>query len=382
MPLRTPLNSAHRRLGAKLVDFAGWEMPLHYGSQVAEHHQVRRRCAMFDVSHMTIFDITGPHAGAFLRYLLANDVDKLGDRRQALYSLMLNPEGGIIDDLMVYTLGPGYRLVANSATRNRVSAWMQIVAEQMASQQSSHGNFTVEIKKRDDLAMVAVQGPEAIARVRAVVGAETAAQLEQLPRFGALLADHCHYGRTGYTGEDGLELILPANDVEALWWRLHRVGVAPAGLGARDTLRLEAGLNLYGQDMDESSSPLEVNLGWTVAWEPRDRDFIGRQAVVTQKQAGPASKQVGVVMSERGVLRAGQNIYCPGLAIPGVLTSGSFSPTLGYSIGLARMPISAGDDGEVDIRGKRKAVRLMKPGFVRNGRALIDPVENCTGDKT
>lgn len=374
MPLQTPLHSAHRKLGAKLVDFAGWEMPLHYGSQLAEHHLVRRQCAMFDVSHMSIFDLTGADARACLHYLLANNVDKLGKEKQALYSLMLNPTGGIIDDLMVYSLGAGYRVVANSATREKVSSWMTSVVEQMAARQPAGGDFSVNINQRKDMAMVAVQGPEAIARVQAVVDSETAAGLERLPRFGALLDGDCHYARTGYTGEDGLEIMLPASDVENLWWRLYEAGVALAGLGARDTLRLEAGLNLYGQDMDETSSPLEVNLGWTVAWEPQSRDFVGRQALLAQRQAGLASKQMGVLLTERGVLRAGQKIYCTDTDIPGVLTSGSFSPTLGYSIGLARMPVAAGEQGEVDIRGKRKAVRLLKPGFVRQGRSLVDPV--------
>ncbi|HCO60021.1 MAG TPA: glycine cleavage system aminomethyltransferase GcvT [Porticoccaceae bacterium] len=374
MPLQTPLNSAHRKLGAKLVDFAGWEMPLHYGSQVAEHHLVRCQCAMFDVSHMSIFDITGPDARVYLRYLLANNVDKLSDDKQALYSLMLNPGGGIIDDLMVYRLVDGYRLVANSATREKVSDWMNSVVEQVAARQPCHGHVVVDINERNDMAMVAVQGPEAVARVQSVVDTETAARLGQLPRFGALFAGESHFARTGYTGEDGLEIILPAINVENLWWRLHEAGVAPAGLGARDTLRLEAGLNLYGQDMDESSSPLEVNLGWTVAWDPQDRDFVGRQDLLAQQKKGLVSKQVGVLMTERGVLRAGQKIFFADTDTPGVLTSGSFSPTLGYSIGLGRVPVTASGRGEVDIRGKRKAVRLLKPGFVRDGRSLVGAV--------
>ena len=362
MLTRTPLYSSHQQLGAKLVDFGGWEMPLHYGSQIAEHHSVRRHCGMFDVSHMTIVDVGGPDAKAYLRYLLANDVDKLSGDRQALYSAMLNEDGGVIDDLMIYVIDAGFRLVLNCATRVKDLAWMRA---QVAV-------FDVTLTEQSELAMLAIQGPEAIAKVVEVVGKHgseaDAAKIAQLPRFGGVVIGTRHYVRTGYTGEDGLEVMLPGDEAEAFWQELHEAGVAPAGLGARDTLRLEAGLNLYGHEMDEQTSPLEANLGWTVAWQDKDRAFIGCEALTLQRERGSADKLVGVVMTERGVLRGEQSIMCEGLSTPGVLTSGSFSPTLGYSIGFARVPVGAGSLATVEIRGKQKSVRLLVPGFVRNGK--------------
>lgn len=379
MLFRTPLYSAHQKLAAKLVDFSGWEMPLHYGSQIAEHHSVRRQCGMFDVSHMTIVDVLGSGARAYLHYLLANDVDKLSGDRQALYSLMLNEKGGVIDDLMVYVIDKGFRLVLNCATRGKDLAWMEAQA----------GSFDVTVIERSDMAMVAIQGPEAIAKVQTVLrmhrSEHDSLMIAQLPRFGGVVLDQWHYARTGYTGEDGLEVILPADQVEAFWWQLHELGVAPAGLGARDTLRLEAGLNLYGHEMDEQTSPLEANLAWTIAWQPEDRDFVGRAAVALQRGREVPNKLVGVLMTERGVLRAQQSIYGAGIKSPetetnteiGIVTSGSFSPTLGYSVGLARIATSLGgssidETGEVEIRGKRKAVRFVAPGFVRNGKITIN----------
>lgn len=361
--LHTPLYAAHQKMAAKLVDFGGWEMPLHYGSQIAEHHSVRRDCAMFDVSHMTIVDVEGSGAKAYLRYLLANDINKLSGTRQALYSVMLNYDGGVIDDLMVYVIETGFRMVVNCATRVRDLTWM----ENQAS------GFDVLINERTDLAMIAVQGPQAIARARTAVSKNEALLLGHLPRFGAAIVGPNHYARTGYTGEDGFEVMLRAADAEDLWWRLHKVGIAPAGLGARDTLRLEAGLNLYGHEMDEEVSPLEANLSWTIAWQPENRDFVGRDALTEQRKNGTANKLVGIAMTERGVLRAGQVVYCEGVEEAGELTSGSFSPTLGYSIGLARVPVASGNIGEVEIRGKRKPVRFYVPGMVRNGEITLDP---------
>lgn len=361
MSLRTPLHSSHTRMGAKLVGFGGWRMPLHYGSQMAEHHHVRRHCAMFDVSHMAVVDIAGAQADAFLQRVLANDIAKLGGARQALYSVMLNPRGGVVDDLMVYALPTGFRLVINCATTGKDLAWLGDHAPA----------FEVAIRHRSDLAIIAVQGPAAIAKVLAILPTETANAVASIPRFGAVLAGEQHIARTGYTGEDGLEIILPDNQAEQFWWRLHDAGVPPAGLGARDTLRLEAGLNLYGHEMDESVSPLHANLGWTIAWQPRTRNFVGREALSKARAVGVKNKLVGVLMTEKGVLRAQQALYLTDTDRVGVLTSGSFSPTLGYAIGLARVPVDAGATGQVSIRGKRKAVQLLSPGFVRNGKVLI-----------
>ncbi len=365
MALRTPLYSAHQKLGAKLVDFSGWEMPLHYGSQIAEHHLVRQQCGMFDVSHMTIIDVTGADSKTYLRYLLANDVEKLSGTQGALYSVMLNPQGGVIDDLIVYLIDGGYRLVVNCATGVKDLAWMQAQAV----------GFQVTINQRSDMAIVAIQGPKALSKVQALLDNtglhDHASLVGQLARFESIVIDQWHYARTGYTGGDGLEVMLPSGEAEAFWYSLEGAGVAPAGLGARDTLRLEAGLNLYGHEMDEQTSPLEANLAWTIAWQPEDRAFIGREAIAADRERGVANKLVGVLMTEKGVLRAQQTISCKGIKSPGLITSGSFSPTLGYSIGLARVAADASDTGNVEIRGKRKSVRLLSPGFVRNGEITI-----------
>lgn len=358
MLARTPLYSAQLKMAAKMVDFGGWEMPLHYGSQIAEHHSVRGQCAMFDVSHMTIVDIHGERARQYLQYLLANDVSMLSAARQAIYCVMLNDQGGVIDDLIAYEIEDGFRLVVNCATRAKDIAWLELQAPP----------FGVTIIERADMAMIAVQGPQAIAKVRTLVSEKIARLLAELPRFGAVVVDEWHYARTGYTGEDGLEIMLPAKDTEDFWWQLHKAGVVPAGLGARDTLRLEAGLNLYSHEMDEQTSPLVANLAWTIAWRPEHRDFIGRKALVEQRQQGLTEKLVGVSMTARGVMRAEQTLRFPNLEGEGIITSGSFSPTLGYSIALARVPVDAGDVGEVAIRNKFLPVRIHEPNFLKMSR--------------
>lgn len=362
MAQRTPLYAAHVELGAKIVDFGGWDMPLHYGSQLAEHHQVRGHCGMFDVSHMASVDVEGADASRFLRRLLANDVIKLQAPGMGLYSVMLNDHGGVVDDLIVHALGDNrFRLVVNCGTRDKDLAWM-------AAQGRS---FTVAIQARPDLAMIAVQGPAAMATVRSLVDGATAQALTALGGFHGVASGGWFFSRTGYTGEDGLEITLPGAEAESFWWRLHRAGVPPAGLGARDTLRLEAGLNLYGHEMDEDISPLEANLAWTVAWQPDDRDFVGRAALIRQRAAGVIRKLVGLVMAERGVLRAHQPVRVAGAAATGEITSGTFSPTLGCAIALARVPLATADRAEVEIRHKWLPVRVIKPGFVRHGKQVF-----------
>ncbi len=354
-PRRTPLHAAHVAAGGRMVDFAGWEMPLHYGSQIAEHHAVRTAAGMFDVSHMTVIDITGSGARALLRRLVANDVDKLEAPGTALYGVMLNDAGGVIDDLIVYRRRAGYRAVVNASTRAKVLAWLD-----------RHGAADAVAGERD-LAMVAVQGPDAIAGFEAAAGWRDVADIAP---FSAREDGDWMVARTGYTGEDGVEVILPGVDAASLWDALAAGGVQPAGLGARDTLRLEAGLNLYGQDMDETTSPLASNLAWTVAWQPQDRDFIGRQALERQRRDGVDEKLTGLVLEEKGVLRHGQAVVTA--AGEGTVTSGIFSPTLGYSIALARVPRAARGEGHVDLRGKLKPVRIVKPPFVRKGRKVFD----------
>ena len=360
MGQRTPLYEQHLALGAKMVDFGGWDMPLHYGSQVEEHHQVRRDCGVFDVSHMTVVDVTGPQAQAWLQYLLANDVARLKTPGKALYSGMLNERGGVIDDLIVYLTDWGYRVVVNAATRDKDLAWMQ----------AKTAGFDVALNERAELAMLAIQGPNARAKTAELVSPARAALIHELKVFQGLPEGDWFIARTGYTGEDGLEIMLPAEQAADFLTELVGAGIAPIGLGARDTLRLEAGMNLYGQDMDEDTSPLAANMAWTIAWEPADRQFVGRSALESQRAAGNQPKLVGLVLEERGVLRAHQVVRVEGVG-EGEITSGSFSPTLNKSIALARVPAATGDRAEVEIRGKWYPVRVVQANFVRNGKAVI-----------
>ncbi len=362
MTQKTILNDAHRALGAKMVDFGGWDMPISYGSQIDEHHQVRRDAGMFDVSHMTVVDLRGARTREFLRHLVANSVDKLQKSGKALYTCMLNPQGGVIDDLIVYFLSEDFfRLVVNAATRDKDLAW---IGQQAAA-------FDVSVTERPELAMIAVQGPNARERVIGLLSADTAPTAGKIGKFVATEAvtkdgTPLFVARTGYTGEDGFEIVVPEDKAVALWNALLAVGVKPAGLGARDTLRLEAGMNLYGQDMDDSVSPYEAALAWTVSLDA-DRAFIGRAALEAQKAAGVPRQMVGLVMDEKGVLRHGQAVLTA--AGDGEILSGTFSPTLGKAIAFARVP--AGELGEVrvDIRGKAVPVRVVKFPFVRDGKA-------------
>jgi aminomethyltransferase len=366
MGLKTPLFDEHQRLSARIVPFAGWDMPVHYGSQVREHEAVRTAAGMFDVSHMRPVDVAGVDASVYLQRLLANDVGRLAKPGKALYSCMLNPDGGVIDDLIVYHRGSlGFRLVVNAATADKDIAWMRSQAQ----------GFTVGIDRRDDLAMIAVQGPAARSRGMAVLPDALQGPVGALKPFFAAEAGDWLVGRTGYTGEDGLEIMLPAPQAAALWRGLLDAGVAPCGLGARDTLRLEAGMNLYGQDMDETTSPLTSGLAWTIAWEPADRTFVGREALDQQRNDAGLPHQVGLLLTGRGVLRAHQPVLV-GDEPAGEVTSGGFAPTLGRSIALARirpLPGTGVDQAcTVLIREKPVTARIVKPPFVRHGQAQID----------
>ena len=362
---RTPLYATHVAAGARMVDFGGWEMPLHYGSQIEEHHAVRRKAGMFDVSHMRVVDLDGAGSRDFLRALLANDVLKLTPGK-ALYSCMLNDSGGVIDDLIVYWIHTDhYRLVVNAATADKDIAWMHKVAHDR--------KLPVAILPRRELAMIAVQGPQAHAILREVIegiDGDAAAAIDRLKPFAAAVVDEFFIARTGYTGEDGFEVVLPADEAPDLWQRLRAEGVAPCGLGARDTLRLEAGMNLYGQDMDESVTPLESGLAWTVDLK-EPREFIGRAALQRQLAAGNLRRLVGLKLLDKGVLRAHQKVATP--HGEGEITSGTYSPTLECSIALARVPagVSVGDTVQVDIRGKPANALVTKYPFVRNGKALV-----------
>jgi len=360
MGFKTPLYETHVAAGARMVDFGGWDMPVHYGSQIEEHHAVRRDAGMFDVSHMLIADVSGARARDYLRYLLANDVAKLKDPGKALYSCMLNERGGVVDDLITY-FGDAehFRVVVNAGTRDKDTAWLKRWAPP----------FKVDIEPRADLAMVAVQGPNARAKAAKVIGKSAEPVLGMKPFFSKQLDRH-FVATTGYTGEDGWEIILPATEIAAFWAALRAEGVKQCGLGARDTLRLEAGMNLYGNDMDENLTPLESGLTWTVAFDPADRDFIGRAALEAQRGGGVSRKLVGLVLEDRGVLRSHQKVVVQGVG-EGEMTSGTFSPTLERSIGFARVPAATGAQVQVDIRGKLLAARVVKYPFVRNGKALV-----------
>jgi len=355
----TPLHAVHLAAGAKMVDFGGWGMPVSYGSQIEEHHAVRRDAGMFDVSHMLPVDLRGSDVRAFLRNALANNVDKLIVPGKALYSCLLRRDGGVLDDLIVYFLSEDwFRLVVNAATAEKDVAWLTALAAERSS--------AFAIAPRRDLAMIAVQGPNARERVWQVLPGSRAVS-EALKAFTAVELDEYFFARTGYTGEDGFEVMLPATHAAEFWHALAASGVRPCGLGARDTLRLEAGMNLYGQDMTEAENPLESGLAWTVDMKSA-RDFVGKAALTA-----PAKRQlVGVLLIDKGgVLRSHQKVHSS--AGEGEMTSGSFSPTLGASIGLARLPVgvNAGDHVEVEIRDKRLAARVIKPPFVRNGKSLV-----------
>jgi len=362
MAKRTPLYEIHVAAGAKMVDFGGWDMPLHYGSQLDEHHQVRRDAGMFDVSHMTIVDLGGARTRDFLRRLAANNIDKLKKPGKALYTCMLNERGGVIDDLIIYFCADDrFRLVVNAATRDKDLAWIEQHARQ----------FGVSVRERRDLAMIAVQGPQARTKFDAALPALAPAAARLAAPFTFAVVGEYLVARTGYTGEDGYEVMMPSTEVVAVWRKLAAAGVEPAGLGARDTLRLEAGMNLYGTDMDESTTPLESGLAWTVGWEPADRDFIGRHALEDQRQRADAARFAGLVLLDKGVLRNHQKVLVNG-RVAGEITSGSFSPTLGRAIAFARVQGETGDVCQVEMRGKALDVRVVKPPFVRNGKACVE----------
>lgn len=360
MIAKTPLYACHTAIAAKMVDFHGWEMPLHYGSQLDEHHFVRQQAGMFDVSHMTVVDILGAGGRQFLRNLLTNDVDELQHTGRALYTCMCNEHGGIIDDLIVYQrASDNYRLVLNSATRDKDLAWILKRIK----------GFSAGLFERPELAMIAVQGPKAIEKVLSVLNPAQVDAISTLANFECVDVDKWFFARTGYTGEDGLEMIIPQDEIVALWSALLDAGVKPCGLGARDTLRLEAGLMLYGQDMDETTTPLESGLSWTVKWQPEDRDFIGMGAMLSQKRLGVKRKLIGLTLEDKAIMRTGQRVLVEGHP-DGIITSGTYSPTLAKSIAFARVPAETVNQVMVDIRGKLFPAQVCKPRFVKLGQTI------------
>ena len=362
MGSQTPLFTCHVEAGARIVDFGGWDMPLHYGSQLEEHHAVRKHAGAFDVSHMTVVDISGASATKFLQRLLANDVARLKEQGKALYSCMLNEQGGVIDDLITYFLAPDrYRMIVNAATRAKDLAWIN---EQSAS-------YTVDVAERPELAMIAVQGPQARSLAAAAFDERVREPALALPPFYALEAGDLLIARTGYTGEDGWEIVIPAEQAAALWRQYLDAGIQPCGLGARDTLRLEAGMNLYGTDMDETVSPLEAGLGWTIAWEPQNRDFIGAGPLAEMRTNTSRRNFSGLLLEGKGVLRNHQRVVVDGND-DGEITSGGFSPTLERSIAMARIPAGDYERAQVEVRNRLLDVRIVGMPFVRNGKIRID----------
>jgi aminomethyltransferase len=356
---KTCLHQAHIDAGAKMVDFGGWDMPINYGSQIEEHHAVRTDKGMFDVSHMTIVDLVGAESEKFLLKILANDVRKLTDGK-ALYSTMLNENGGIIDDLITYKRGENnYRIVVNAGTREKDLDWFK--------KQITH--FDATITERPKVAMIAVQGPNALATCQNVLPTDIASQLSTLNKFCAIDDKDYFIGRTGYTGEDGVEILIAQEKAVDLWNKLLKADVKPCGLGARDTLRLEAGMHLYGQDMNEEITPLECGLGWTV--RKVDLDFIGADALANLRTKGINNKMTGVVLTERGILRHNQELVDEN-GLTGIITSGSFSPSANVAIGMAIVDKNMGENVKVKIRKKELAVNCIKLPFVRNGKVLIE----------
>lgn len=359
MATQTALYDLHRDNGARMVDFHGWQMPLHYGSQLQEHLAVRQNVGLFDISHMTIVDISGQDASTFLRYLLANDVAKLNKPGKAQYSLMLTPQGTVIDDLIVYYLAENqYRLILNAACREKDLAWL--------SQQST--TYRLEMQPRHDLCLLSIQGPAYLDALRSALPAIQLSKIALLRPFDCVTSGNAFFAHTGYTGESGIEVALPTDQSRALWQNLTGSGIQAAGLGARDTLRLEAGLNLYGQEMDEKTSPFAANLGWTVAFEPTERDFIGREAAHLA-QAQTTQQLLGLILQGKGMLRHGMTVSFK-QEDDGLITSGGYSPILGCSIALARAPMNVSDQAWLNLHGQRVAVSVTAPAFVRHGQVL------------
>lgn len=358
---QTPLYACHVAQNAHMVAFGEWEMPMHYGSQIQEHLNTRREVGMFDVSHMVVTDIQGPEATHFLRSILSNDVAKI-QPNQALYSCLLHHQGGVLDDLIVYQLSTDhYRLITNSVTREKISLWLNQLAQ----------DFQITLQPQTQYALIAIQGPKAIETVSqqfATLGLQS--KIKALKSFSALQTEHCFIARTGYTGEPGVEILLSAEDGVSLWNNLAEAGVSPCGLGARDTLRQEAGLNLYGQEMDETTNPYEANLGFTIDLSDSTRNFIGKQAVLAM-QAQAQFNLVGLVGDKSQIMRRHAPVFLADKT-EGVVTSGTYSPTLSCAIAFARIPKQPAASVEVMVRRSPVQAQVVKLPFVRQGLATFE----------
>ena len=350
---KTPLHNAHIQLGAKMVNFSNWEMPISYSSLIKEHNAVRNAAGIFDVSHMSVFDFDGGNQIAFFKKIFANDIKKIYKDNKAIYGALLNEEGGILDDLIIYHANNKFRLVSNCSTREQNKQWLEKHAVE----------FGVKVMERSDMGILAIQGPNALKKILEIK--EIDAQVNTLQSFGCMFEGDKLYARTGYTGEDGLELIVPTQDINHLWDQALELGCTPIGLGARDTLRLEAGLNLYGNDMTINNHPYESNLGWTIDMSDKNREFIGKNALLSIDQS-KSQKIVGIILQDKGVLRSGYEItHEQG---KGVVLSGSYSPTLQSSIGLARVDQGYKENGKVMIRNKVLNIDFVSPRFLGQGK--------------
>ncbi|MEO5346852.1 MAG: glycine cleavage system aminomethyltransferase GcvT [Magnetococcus sp. YQC-9] len=359
---KTVLHDRHLGLAARMAPFAGWEMPLDYGSQLQEHHAVRRDCGVFDVSHMGVVDLSGGDVLGLLRWLLACNPDRLVDGA-GQYGLLLNERGGVTDDLITYRLHANlFTLVINAGNREKDLAWIRIHAP-------AHN---VTVRERHDLAILALQGPHAIRHLASALPGAVAERAAGLPSFHILEHDGWRVARTGYTGEDGFELLVPTVEAGAVWDRLLASGVTPAGLVARDTLRLEAGMNLHGRDMDNKSNPLERGLGWTIAWEPASRFFSGRQVLEPLRHDPGLRKRIGILLTDRGVLRDHQPVILENEVV-GEITSGGYSPTLekGIALAVVQPRVQPGMVCQVEVRGRRLMARAVRPPFVRHGKSAL-----------
>jgi aminomethyltransferase len=353
---KTQLHNAHIKLGAKMVNFSNWEMPISYSSLIEEHNAVRNAAGIFDVSHMSVFDFDGGNQIAFFKKIFANDIKKIYKDDKAIYGALLNEEGGILDDLIIYHANNKFRLVSNCSTRKQNRQWFEKHALE----------FGVKVIERSDMGILAIQGPDALNKISEIK--EIDAQVNTLQSFGCIFEGDKLYARTGYTGEDGLELIVPDQDINSLWDQALELGCTPIGLGARDTLRLEAGLNLYGNDMTINNHPYESNLGWTIDMSDENREFIGKDALLSIDH-GKSQKIVGIILQDKGVLRSGYEItHEQGR---GVVLSGSYSPTLQSSIGLARVDQGYKENGKVMIRNKVLNIDFVSPRFLGQGKISL-----------
>ena len=350
----TSLYPEHEVLQAKFVEFHGWKMPLHYGSAIAEHMAVRQNAGLFDVSHMTIIDMIGAGGRHFLRRLMTRDIDEIKHPGGACYSCMCNEQGGVIDDVLIYYRQPdNYRLIFNAATKSRVLEWLNTHSQ----------GYSIGFQVRHDLSMIAVQGPEAIQKVMGIVSPYQMDMLSTLKRFNSIEDQQIFFSRTGYTGEDGLEIILPAHESMEMWKKLIHANVQPCGLAARDSLRLEAGLMLNGQDMDEHISPLECGLDWTISWKAYDREFIGKPSLIQQQEENQYSRMIGLALDAQAILRHGQPVTAYGQNV-GHITSGIFSPLLKKSVAFARIQANAVSKPlHVEIRGKQYLLETHSTRF-------------------